>query len=67
MGCSIDISRDIYMDVGMSVCLWETHTKKDICQNTWAELHGPNTRMLKVSFGRLKLTLTPVLFISTIR
>ena len=25
-------------------------------QNAWAELHGPNTRMLKFSLGRLKLT-----------
>ena len=30
--------------------------KKDVWQNVWAELHGPNTRMLKVSFGRLKPT-----------
>ena len=55
------------MYVGMSVCLWENHSQKDVCQNAWAELRGPNTRMLKVSFGQLKPTLTPVLLISTIR
>ena len=27
---------------------------KFVCQNAWAELRGPNTRMLKVSFGSLK-------------
>ena len=35
-------------------CLWETHTKKMVCQNAWAELRGPNTRMLTVSFVSLK-------------
>ena len=29
---------------------------KYVCQNAWAELRGPNTRTLKVSFGRLKPT-----------
>ena len=27
-----------------------------VSKNAWVELHGPNTRMLKVRFGRLKLT-----------
>ena len=27
---------------------------KFVCQNAWAELRGPNMRMLKVSFGSLK-------------
>ena len=45
-------------------CLWENNTKKScLCKpiqkirmqkNAWAELRGPNTRMLKVCFGRLK-------------
>ena len=30
--------------------------KKYACQNVWVELRGPNTRMLKVSFGQLKPT-----------
>ena len=34
----------------------KTHTKNFVCQNAWEELCGPNTRMLKVSFGWLKTT-----------
>ena len=30
--------------------------KKCVCHNAWAELCGPNMPMLKVNFGRLKLT-----------
>ena len=30
--------------------------KKYVCQNVWAELRSPNMRMLKVSFGQLRLT-----------
>ena len=39
MGCSIEISRDIYMYVDLFVydCLWETHTKK-----WYAKMHGRN-------------------------
>ena len=43
----------------MSVC-WFVYgkliqkNKKYVCQNLWAEIRGPKTRMLKVSFGRLK-------------
>ena len=33
----------------MSVCLRKPN-KKYVCQNAWAELRGPNTHMLKVSF-----------------
>ena len=29
-----------------------------VCQNAWAELRGPNTRMLKVSFVSLKQSAT---------
>ena len=68
LGCSIEISRDwareasptlgcsseISRDIAMSVCLKETHTKNTYVKNAWAELHGPNTRMLKVCFGQLK-------------
>ena len=45
--CSIEISRDIYIYIG--VCL-------SYVKLTAAELLGPNTRMLKSSFGRLKMT-----------
>ena len=41
----------------MLVCLKETHTKNTYVKNVWAELRGPNTRMLKVCFGRFKLNL----------
>ena len=61
LGCSIEISRDIYIYiyiyVCMSVCLrlfMVNPYKKFICQNARAELRGPNTRMLKVSLGSLK-------------
>ena len=30
--------------------------KKYVSQNVWAELRGPNMRMLKVRFGQLKPT-----------
>ena len=43
----------IYMYVGLST---GTPYKKYLCQNAWAELRDPNTRMLKVSFGWLKPT-----------
>ena len=36
-------------------------TQKVVCQNAWAELLGPNTRMLKVSLGDI-----PVLYESTL-
>ena len=49
LGCSIEISRDICRYVGLS-------TKNSSTKNLWAELRGPNTRMLKVSCGQLKLT-----------
>ena len=45
LGCSIEISRDIYMSVGMSV----------VGQNALGGIKWP-TRMLKVILGRLKLT-----------
>ena len=58
LGCSIEISRDIYIIyVCRSVSLrlsMENPYKKMVCQNAWAELRGPNTRMLKVSFVSLK-------------
>ena len=55
LGCSIEILRHIYMYVGRFVydCLWEP-IQKMVCQNAWAELRHPNTRMLKVSFVSLK-------------
>ena len=48
LGCSIEISRDIYMYV--FDCLWENNTKKSYVKNAWAELRSPNTRMLKNQF-----------------
>ena len=42
LGCSIEISRDIYMSVCMNVCRMSNHV----------ELRESNTRMLKVSIGR---------------
>ena len=62
-GCSIEILRDIYMYVRLSM---GNPYKKYICQNAWADLRGPNMCMLKVRFGLLKMTVTPILFISTI-
>ena len=51
LGCSIEILRDIYIYVGMSV----------ECQITvWAELCGPNTCLLKAKFWAVK-PVTPVL------
>ena len=52
LGCSIEISRDICRCVSVYVDLY----KKYVCQNAWAELRGPNMRMLKVSLGHLKPT-----------
>ena len=46
LGCSIKLLRDIYVSVCMST----------LGQNAYAEIRGPNTRMLKVSFGRFKTT-----------
>ena len=40
--------------IGMSVCLWETIQKVRMSNNALVKLRGPNTRMLKVCFGRLK-------------
>ena len=37
LGCSIEISRDIYVSMYVYVCLWETHTK-----NLYAKMHGRN-------------------------
>ena len=54
LGCSIEISLDICRYIRRFVC-WLVY-KKYVCQNVWAELHGPNTHMFKVSFGWLKLT-----------
>ena len=48
----------IYVGMYVYVYLWETHTKKIVCQNAWAELRGPNTHVLKVSFGSLKQSAT---------
>ena len=45
--------RVIYMYVGLSM---GNPYKNYVCQNAWPELRGPNTRMLKVSFGWLKPT-----------
>ena len=42
LGCSIEISRDIYIYVGMYVCRMSNHV----------ESRESNTRMLKVSIGR---------------
>ena len=52
LGCSIKSSRDIYY-VGLSK---GKPYKIYVCQNVWEKLCGPNTRMLKVRFGRLKQT-----------
>ena len=41
----------ILMYVGLSM---GKPYKKYVCKKAWAELRCPNTRMLKVSFGRLK-------------
>ena len=54
LGCSIEISRDICRYVGMYICRFVY--KKYVCQNVWAELRDPNTRMLKVSLRQLKPT-----------
>ena len=43
----------IYVYVGLSM---GNPYKIYVCQNAWSELHGPNTCMLKVSFGWLKPT-----------
>ena len=55
LGCSIEISHDIYVYVcryvNLPTILWETHTKKNVCQNVWEELRNPNTRMLLSVLG----------------
>ena len=51
LGCSIEISRDIYMSVYTSVCLQKISMPKCV-----EGLRGLNTRMLNVSFGQLKRT-----------
>ena len=43
------VTLSFYCRCSMSVCLGKPN-KKYICQNVWAELRGPNTHMLKVSF-----------------
>ena len=48
------IFRMIYIGI-VYVCLWDTHTK--ICMLKC--VGGPNTRMLKVSFGSRKHTWNP--------
>ena len=48
LGCSIEISRDIY-----NVCLilsMGKQYKKIVCYNAWVDLRRPNTRMLKNLF-----------------
>ena len=40
LGCSIEISRDIYI-ICRYVCRFVY--KKYVCQNAWAELRGENT------------------------
>ena len=42
-----------YMSVCMYVCRYVY--KKYVCQNVLSELRGPNTHILKGSFGQLKL------------
>ena len=55
LGCSIEISRDIYnMSVGLSTIVYGKPIQKMVCQNAWVGLRGPNTRMLKVCFVSLK-------------
>ena len=44
----------ICMSVGLSTIVYGKPYKKMVCQNAWAELHGPNTRMLIVTFVILK-------------
>ena len=44
----------IYVYVGLSVCLKETHTKKWYAKMRGRNYVCPNTRMLKVSFVSLK-------------
>ena len=61
LGCSIDISRDIYMCMSVGLSKGNPY-KKLVCQNAWAELRGPNTRMLKVSFGRLNCDIRVIHF-----
>ena len=54
MGCSIEISRDIYMYVGLSTIVYGKPIQKFVCYNAWVELRSPNACMLKVNFGSLK-------------
>ena len=44
----------ICMYVGLSMFVYGKLIQKYVCQNAWEELRGPNTRMLKISFGSLK-------------
>ena len=56
LGCSIEISRDIYICQYVCRFVYGKPIQKIACQNAWEELRGPNMRMLKVSFGWLKPT-----------
>ena len=42
------------MYVGLSTLVYGKPIKRYVCQNAWAGLRGPNTRLLKVGFGSLK-------------
>ena len=37
LGCSIEISRDIYMYVGRYVCMYVCRGPKSVGENTWAK------------------------------
>ena len=59
LGCSIEILLDIYISicmsvVGLSTIVYGKPIQKMVCQYAWAELCGPNTRMLQVIFVILK-------------
>ena len=56
LGCSIEISRDIYMSVCMSV----------VCQITWNHVNQTRACSKSVLGGKIR-PVTPVLFVSTIR
>ena len=58
LGCSIEISRDIY--VGMYVCM------SVVCQITWNHVNQTHACSKSV-LGRKIRPVTPVLFVSTIR
>ena len=60
LGCSIEISRDIYMSVGRSVCLsWSKKRRRNYVGQTRA--------CSKSVLGGKIRPVTPILFISTIR